>query len=295
MKTNALKLTTASLTLSGLATISVDAVTLATDNIFDAVGKIRKPGSTAPIVAAVADNTPHNGTTSGDISWSHSVAGFTQSRIGTPDVVVLGVGTIPGVTVADAQFAPYASMDGSSLTFGREITTDLPLAGSSLDQVLNEIAGVSLLQSWGSTATVGANIVPGNIYQVSLDISTGAGLPVGFLQSTQVGLVGTGLQDAESNAFTKINLVDLVTIGDEHDCTVTFNFQSTEEMTSLGFEFGAETVVDASLVGGTLGNQNLITFSNLSVSPVPEPSVSLFGLTAACLLMGNRRRSTNRR
>ena len=298
MKINAFKLTTISLSLSALAAHSVDGATLMTESVFDSIGTVRKPGSTDAIVAAVADQTPYNGTTSGAVSWSHSVSGFTQSRVGIP-AITIGTGlvavTTPAKTLADAQLASYVAMDGTSLTFGREITTEVFEKGDHLEEALNAIAGVSPLQSWSSTATVAANMLPGSVYELSVDISTGSGLPVDLLESTQIGVLGMGIMDANNTAFTKINLLDLVTLGDQHECTATFLFQTTQELSSLGFEFTASAVADVSALGGTAGNQNLISFSNLTVSPVPEPSTSLFGLSAVGMLMGSRRRSSNKR
>ena len=301
MKNNTLNKTVITLSVGGLVTLSANASTLVTNNLFDVVTKVRKPGSTEALVVAIADTTPHtviSSGISGATNWSKTVTGFTQSRVGTPEVTVntpLGPVTTPAETLADAQLAAYISMDGTSLTFGREITTDIVKIQSSLDEAINAIAAVSPLQTWSSTATVGANIVAGTTYQVTVDITTGSGLPADLISSAQIGVVGVGIQDTHNSAFTKLNLVDLIVLGDDLTGTATFEFIPTEEMNSIGFEFSAEAVADVSAFGGVAGNQDLLTFNNLIVAPVPEPSTSLLGITAACLLMGTRRRVSNRR
>ena len=301
MKNNTLNKTVITLSVGGLVTLSANASTLVTNNLFDVVTKVRKPGSTEALVVAIADTTPLtvvSSGTSGATTWSKTVTGFTQSRVGTPAVTVntpLGPVTTPAETLADAQLAAYVSMDGTSLTFGREITTDIVKIQSSLDEAINAIAAASPLQTWSSTATVGANIVAGQTYQVTVDVTTGSGLPADLISSAQIGLVGAGLQDSNNSAFTKLNLVDLIVLGDDLTGTATFEFVPTGAMNSLGFEFSAEAVADVSALGGVAGNQDLLTFNNLIVAPIPEPSTSLLGFTAACLLMGTRRRSSHRR
>ena len=72
-------------------------------------------------------------------------------------------------------------MDGTGLTFGRELTAEVLGLGGTLTPALNDVAGVSLVQSWSSTGTVGATIVSGNTYQVTIDVTTGLGIPVDLL------------------------------------------------------------------------------------------------------------------
>ena len=118
----------------------------------------------------------------------------------------------------------------------------------------------------------------------------GLGIPVDLLTETTIGLVGDGLQDMERNTFSKIDLLDLITLGEEETGTVTFLFEPTEDLTSLGFVFEAATALDVSALGGTAQNQDFLTFSNLSVAAVPEPSTSLLATVASCFLLGTRRR-----
>ena len=285
MKTNKLIKNVAGLSLSGLATLSVNATTLVTNDLFYLQPEVRKPGETG-IVVAVADQTPHTHTTAGESDWSHTVTGYTQSRVG-----------FLGLAVAEAELAPYTTVNGTSLTFGRELTAEVLGGGiaSNLDDVLGDIAGISLDQSWNSTATVNAPFLAGQTYQVTLDVTAGGGIPADLLTATTIGINGAGLQMIERNTFNKVSLLDLVSLGEDETGTVNFLFEATQELTSLDLLFDAATFLDVNTLGGAVENQELLTFSNLSITSVPEPSTTLFATLAACFLIGTRRRSIRNR
>ncbi|GHC65916.1 hypothetical protein [Roseibacillus persicicus] len=280
MKTKLIIKTFAFTSLAALSTLSAQGAVLSGPGILDFNHKARQPGSNALAVVNIADLTPHQEVfTSGTTTWTHSLSGFSQVRTS------LGIATL-----VDVQLAPYTQMDGNSLSFGREITTEVLVAGSSLTDPLNTLAGSSVLQSWNSTAAVAADITAGQTYRISFDVDTLSGIPVDLFSTSTAQFTGNGLQNSAGGLLSAIDLLGLITVGGASTDTITFETVATQDLTSVGFNFAASAVADVSALGGTAANQNLISFSNFTVTPVPEPSAAFLSLAASLLLVSKRRR-----
>lgn len=232
------------------------------------------PGGVLSItVDTVTEFTAGPQSSGGSPTWNHSATGLIEAG-----VIILGEATLSTTT----------STTGSSLVFGRE----LGLTGTLgiLNPLVSDVLGTSLLSNWGSTALVGGlSLDSGNAYTVTFDVTEGAGLDVAALTAANFSLLGNGSPIAGIDANTTLDLLGLLTLGGTLS-SFEFTFIAPEPLTSLEFQFDATALADASLLGGTDGNQNVLTFSNLAVTPVPEPgSLTLLGLGMYFLLRRRNR------
>ncbi|MES2438271.1 MAG: hypothetical protein V4584_04370 [Verrucomicrobiota bacterium] len=258
------------------------------DSFFDPDFKIRRNGETSGLLSITVTNAPVSAPgTSGNMSWNHSAGGHAQVRT-----------SILGVANLDAQLAAYTSTAGNSLVFGREITTQADFlfgavdVSSNLAGLTNQVAGASVLYDWNSTATVsGLAIVPDQLYRVDFTVTSGAGLPVNLLDSATFGITTAGITGASNESATLLNLLGVLSIGSNSSTgDYSFIFKSDQNRSALSFNFAADTGVGVSLLGGTANNQNVLTFSGFSVTPIPEPgSVALCGVFLGMFTFRRRR------
>lgn len=194
--------------------------------------------------------------------WNHSATGLIEAGV---------------ILVGEATLSTTTTTTGSELVFGRQ----LELTGTLgiLNPLVSNVLGTSLLSNWSSDATVnGLSLAGGNAYSVTFDITEGAGLDVSALSSATFQLFGNGNAITGIDTSSLVNLLDLIQLGGSLT-SFELTFIAPEPLTTLEFEFNASAVADASLLGGTNGNSNVLTFSNLAVTPVPEPgSLTLLGL-----------------
>ncbi len=257
---------------------------------FDPDFKVRRNGdggTVGSVLAAVVTNSPVSGTGSTATNfWDNSAGGFAQTRV-----------TVPGVVAADVQLAAYTQLTGDSLVFGREFTSTatalgvVPI-GNTVQGIVNNVVGASVIYNWGATAEIGGlTIVPDQLYQVNFRVDSGAGLPVDVLDSSTFSITTPGVTGASNESTQLIDLLGLLSIGSGSstgDFAVTF--KSSAATDKLNFAFAASTDVGVSALGGTAGNQNVLTFSGFSVNQIPEPSSSLLCGLAGFVLLGRRRR-----
>ena len=253
---------------------------------YDPDFKVRRDGQTSGLLNLTVTNTntsssQGNGTT----TWNHTAGGHAQVRT-----------TLLGVANLDAQLAAFTETSGDSLIFGREITTDASFlfgavdVSSDLETLANQVVGASVIYNWQSQGAVtGLAIAPNQLYNVSFDVTSGAGLPVDLLTASTFGITNASVSGAANESSTLLNLADLVTLGAGSD-TGTFNFQfkSSQALSQLDFAFAATSGVGVSALGGTAGNQNVLTFSGFEVTQVPEPSVPFLACASAFLLLNRR-------
>lgn len=259
-------------------------------SFFDPDFKVRRQGASSGVLNLAVTNLPVSGSgASGNLSWNHSAGGHAQVR--TQMQVIVPVANL------DAQLAAYTQTIGDSLVFGREITTDVQLlgvvdVGPTLQSMVNQVAGASVIYDWQSTATVnGLAIVPDQLYQVNFTVSSGGGLPVDVLDSATFGITNAGISGAANESSQLLNLLDVVSIGNDPSTgQFSFLFKSNQARSSLDFSFAASTGVGVSLLGGTAANQNVLTFSGFQVAAIPEPSSLLIfsGFVSLCLIRRRR-------
>lgn len=254
--------------------------------------KVRRFGATGGLLSLSVTNSPVSDTMGvPGVSWTHSAGGHAQVR---SNLTVPIVGTV--LANLDAQLAAYTETTGDTLVFGREITTDVELLGIvdpslALEGLVNDVAGASVLYDWQAQATVsGLAIAPDQLYEATFSVTSGAGLPVGLLESSSFGITTASVTGASGESLQTLDLLGLLSIGSGSSTgDYSFLFKSDQALSELDFDFSATTGVGVSALGGTSGNQNVLTFSGFSVSPVPEPSVVAFAGIFA-IAAGLRRR-----
>ena len=253
---------------------------------YDPEFKVRRNGQTSGLLSLTVTNTnTSNSQGNGTTTWNHTAGGHAQVRT-----------TLIGVANLDAQLAAFTETSGDSLIFGREITTDASFlfgavdVSSQLQGLANQVVGASVIYNWQSQAAVtGLAIAPNQLYNVSFEVTSGAGLPVDLLTASTFGITNASVSGASNESSTLLNLANLVTLGAGSD-TGTFNFQfkSSQALSQLDFAFAATSGVGVSALGGTAGNQNVLTFSGFEVTQVPEPSASALTCASALLLLTRR-------
>ncbi|MBC7979683.1 MAG: hypothetical protein H7Y36_03870 [Armatimonadetes bacterium] len=280
--------------LAGLLTSSLPALTIIdSTSFFNPDFRARRDGVTSGLLALTVNNTPFTPPAQNNLTntWTHSAGGFAQIRTDVTAVVV--------IANIDAQLAAYTQTFGDALTFGREITATatllgIPVAGQNgpLNTAINAVAGASVLYNWESDASISdLTIVADQLYEVSFTVSTGAGLPVNVLSSSTFGITNPSITGASNESAQLLNLLDVVTLGPSADTGIfTFQFKSTQALSQLDFNFAATTGVGVSLLGGTAGIQNVLTFSGFEVNSIPEPQVWLLSCVFISFLANRRRR-----
>lgn len=265
--------------------------TIDTNSFFEPDFMVRRYGTTNIPLALTVTNDSVDGTAShNNVTWTHAAGGHAQVHTSLEVIVPLAN--------LDAQLAAYTRTMNDSLIFGREITTEVELlgvvdVGPTLQSMVNEVAGAGVLYSWESNVQVaGLSIVPDQLYQVDFDITSGSGLPVNLLSSSTFGITTTGISGASNESAETLNLLNLITLGaDTSTGHFSFQFKSDQNLNSLDFAFAASTGVGVSLLGGTSGNQNVLTFSGFQVTQIPEPRVAaLLALMGVLPLFARNRR-----
>lgn len=266
---------------------SVYAQSLISDSaFFDPDFQARRPGSGSLLLSLTIDTnlyTPAN-QSAGDVTWSHSAGGLVQ--IGAN---VILVGTV------DVQLAAYSQTSGNILTFGRELdvttTGILGGLGGTITSLTNQAVGASAINSWVSSADVtGLSLSQGQFYSVSFDVAAGAGIDLNALSAANFSLLSGGNPIQDINTAETINVLNLLQLGGGL-ATINFDFVAASPLTDLTFQFDAATIADVNLLGGISGNQTVLQFSNMSLSPVPEVS-SLVLTSLGALVLLRRRRSS---
>jgi hypothetical protein len=231
---------------------------------------------TGEVVALEVDNSLIGGNeTSGNVTWTHGAGGYAGATV-TP---LVGV-----------HLGAYTETTGNSLVFGRSLEID-GVAGL-LETQLSSVVNAGVFSTWSSTAEVGGlNIQANQLYQVTFDVNSGADLPVTLLDSASFGISSAGVTSFGGDSSGLIDLLGVVTIGETADVgQVSLIFSSSTDRSDLEFQFDAESLVNLGLLGGVEGNSNVLTFSNIQVQAIPEPSsVTLSALFAGGLALRRRR------
>lgn len=266
------------------AATPVQAQSLVTDSaFFDPDFEARRPG-TGLVLSIQVDTTFYTPSpeSSGNTTWEHSAAGLVQ--LGA-DVFLVGT--------VDVQLAAYTRTTGNTLVFGRELeTTTTGIVGSlgpTITSVTDQVLGTSALNAWASTADVtGLSLTQGQNYLVSFDVASGAGIDLNALSAANFTLLNGGNPIQDINTNLTANILSVLQLGGGLG-TIEFEFQAANAFTDLTFQFDANTVADANLLGTISGNQTVLEFSNFSLTPVPEPG-SLFLASVGMFILLRRRR-----
>lgn len=263
---------------------------ISSSSFYDPDFKVRRDGATSGVLNLTATNTPVSGSNAvGNPKWTLSAGGHAQVRT-----------NIPLVANLDAQLAAYTATVNDTLVFGREITTQAQLLGglvdvsSDLQGLTNQLAGASLTYNWEASSVVsGLAIVPDQLYQVSFDVTSGAGLPVNLLSSSSFGITTPGITGASNQSASVLNLLGLVSLGSGSSTgNYNFIFKSNQNLSALTFDFAATSIANVSALGGTAGNQNVLTYSNFQVNAIPEPgSLAIVGASIGIFALRRKRRN----
>lgn len=223
-------------------------------------------------------------TSVGNVSWSHTVRGHSQAGV---DLGIVGK--------ADVQLRAFAETNGSSLVFGREIsTTTTGVVGVlTLNGLLNDVLGASIANSWSSTAKLsGLSLTTGQLYTVNFNVTRAAGLDVNALSSASFSILNNGiaLQNVESSSL--LNVLNIIKAGTGAQ-PAQFQFYAPAGVTSLDLVFSAATIADVTVLSNGLGtgggNQNVMTISNISFAPVPEVSSLVLASLGVLIILRRRR------
>ncbi|MFT3990226.1 MAG: hypothetical protein QM680_02335 [Luteolibacter sp.] len=243
--------------------------TVDTSGLFTPAFSVSPRGATSGIVTAQISTTQTSDTqSSGNVSWTHSAGGLIQTRAN----VLL-------VADVDVRLAATTSTDGTSLTFSRALSTDVSLLGSvevptsTIDSLVNGLLTTSVAYSWDSSATLSGLVInPNQLYKVSVDVTAGSILLASLLANAEVSVSGL----SESGGDVTLDLLSVLTVDDDgylQSGTVDLYFTSASDLDSLTFNFSADALAGLSVLGGAT-NMDVLTFSNLTVTAVPEPDVA---------------------
>lgn len=258
---------------------------VSSSEFFDPDYTARRPGSGSLLLSLSVNTTSYTpgSQTAGDVTWDHSAGGLVQ--IGAS---VALVGTV------DVQLAAYTQTIGNSLIFGRELdvtTTGLVSGlGATITSLTDQVLGASAVNSWDTTSTVNnLGLSEGVLYSVSFDVSTGAGINLAALNTSNFSLFSGGVQIESIDSTQTLNLLDVLTLGGGTG-SIDFQFYAppggADELT---FAFDADTIADVNLLGTITDNQTVLEFTNFSLTPVPEPG-SLILASMGLLMILRRRR-----
>lgn len=227
------------------------------------------------VLGALVDNgTVSNNTGPGAVSWTNGAGGYSGVALSA----ILGV-----------HLHAYTETTGTSLVFGRDL--DINGALSGLEDELETVVGANVLSSWSATANVtGLNILAGQLYEVTFDINSGPGLPANLVTNASFDVTSAGVTSFGEGSAGLLNLLNVVTIGSDPDTGLgRLQFVSSTNRSDLQFQFLANSLVSLG-VGAAPGNQNVLTFSNMQVQAIPEPSaLALSAVFAGGLALRRRR------
>jgi len=244
--------------------------------------EVRRAG-TDGVIAVTTDLLTNTQATQTNGGWTLGAKGLVQAGV---DV---------GVASADIDLYAYTATIGDSLVFGRRLETEtgglLTALNGLVAPVVANTVGASVINSWSASSTVtGLNIVAGQTYTVNFDVATGAGLNVNAFSAADFSIFNGATPISTAEFGATLDLLGVVSVGPSADFeTVSLTFLAQQNMSDLTFNFSAATVSDANVLGGITGNQNVMTFTNFAVAPVPEPGSASLVMAAGVLLLLRRR------
>lgn len=241
--------------------------------------------NTSAILAAVTlDNSViSNQLSSGNVTWNLGAGGY--AGINALGVEIFDLELRQGV-----HLSAFTQTTGNSLVFGRSMELEGLVGG--LSSLLNQVTSAGVFSTWSATAEVGGlNILAGQLYQVTFDVTSGPNLPVTLLSNSSFGISSDGVTTFGGNAQGLIDLLGVVNVGETQSSgSASIYFMSSTNRSELDFDFNAQSLVRLGLLGGEDGNENVLTFSNIQVQAVPEPSAYALSALAAGGLVLRRRR-----
>lgn len=251
---------------------------ISSSDFFNPDFEARRPGAGGVIALTVNTNLYNPGSQSaGDVTWTHQAGGLVQAGI---------------ALVADVQLAAYTQTIGNSLVFGRDLDVDLlglPDLGGLLTGTVNSVTGASAINSWDSSATVAnLSLSEGVLYSASFNVASGAGLNLAALSAANFSLLSGGIPIENINAVETLNVLNLLTLGGGL-ATIDFQFYAPAGADDLTFEFDAATVANVNLLGTITDNQTVLSFTNFSVAPVPEPGSLALAAVGFMVILRRRR------
>ncbi|MBB5037650.1 PEP-CTERM sorting domain-containing protein [Prosthecobacter dejongeii] len=251
---------------------------ISSSDFFNPDFEARRPGA-GGVIALTVDTTLYNpgSQSAGNVTWTHQSGGLVQAGISL---------------VADVQLAAYTQTIGNSLVFGRDLDVNLlslPDLGGLLTGTVNSVTGASAINSWDSSATVAnLSLSEGVLYSASFNVASGAGLNLAALSAANFSLLSGGIPIENINAVETLNVLNLLTIGGGL-ATIDFQFYAPAGADDLTFEFDAATVANVNLLGTITDNQTVLSFTNFSVAPVPEPGSLALAAVGFMVILRRRR------
>ncbi|MDP0491757.1 MAG: PEP-CTERM sorting domain-containing protein [Verrucomicrobiota bacterium JB023] len=229
------------------------------------------------LIALNTDTVPGNATNnSSTVDWVHGVSGATGIDL-----------SVTIVDVARVEYTSYIQTTGSELIFGRGQEVSI-LNTELLGNLLTGVTGLSILSTWESVATLDMPMTAGQEYTLTFTTTPGASV-LGI--NNLLGLSNVEIGNTSVGTFETIDLLSLVDIdllASTHQISIPFT--PTSDVESVDITFSAETLADVQLLNDNSGDQDILSFSSMEITPIPEPSAAaLFGLGALCTLRRTRK------
>lgn len=260
---------------------TTDKVRQPNDDLGSAVANINLAIAEIALYTDLLKANPYTGDSefNGAVTWTHSAKGLIYAYASL---------LFP---LLEADIFAQTHTNGNSLVFSRHLEVD-GAAGPVLDAVLSNVLGLSVINEWSSTAHIefDAPLTAGQYYSIQFAINTNGGLPVEVISGASFSVASGGTVIHRAGGDQLLDLLGLIGIGTNlSNGMAEFTFLALTDLDSLDLTWTAATVADVSLLGTPEENQHIMSFSNLTVTPVPEPASALLFLIGGALILRRSR------
>ncbi|MDP0491758.1 MAG: PEP-CTERM sorting domain-containing protein [Verrucomicrobiota bacterium JB023] len=232
---------------------------------------------TAPVIGIGASSIDSDSDNlgSGNLDWTHTAQGHTWANLGASNI----------------HLAAFTETIGDSLVFGRRQTA--AVVGISFGDLVSELTTAGLVNAWASTATVTQTLTAGQEYSLEFLVTSPALVSADLLGSASLGISGGTFTEPGGAALLPIDLLGLADVDVlSSSATASVSFVPASTISEFSVNFAATSLVGLDVLGGAASQQDVLTFSNFSITPIPEPSAGVLLSLGALSLLRRRRRDS---